>query len=126
MKTDAPMEPNAAETQIVARPVEFQELQPRSPSGKAVNMRRLQEIEVEITVEIGRRTLRLEEVQALEPGAVEALDSYSGEPMRIYANGELIAEGEPLVVGNDHFAVKIVSIIPPEDRLRNSERKGGI
>lgn len=115
-----------AGTEITARPVELKDLQPRSPSGQVKGLGRLQDIKVEITVEIGSRVLRLEEVEALEPGSVEALDSYSGEPLPIYANGELIAEGEPMVVGNDHFAVKIVSIIPPEERARRFERRGGL
>lgn len=101
---------------VPIREVEFPELEPRREEGSPAGIDHLKDVKVEITVEIGRKKLRLEEVQALRRGEVVVLDSYSGEPLSIYANGVLIAEGEPVVVGNDHFAVKIVSIVPQADR----------
>lgn len=58
----------------------------------------LGEVEIEVTVELGRRRIALAEVAAIEVGSVVELDTAAGEPLAIYANGRRIGAGEVVVV----------------------------
>jgi histidyl-tRNA synthetase len=51
-----------------------------------------------------------------EPVLVE-LDKLAGEPMDLYVNGKLLAQGEVVVVENN-FGVRITSIVDAEARLK--------
>ena len=69
----------------------------------------LAEVELSLTVELGRRRLPLSEVLQLTPGSVIELEKLVGEPLEIYANGKLIAEGEAVVV-DEQFGVRITNL----------------
>jgi flagellar motor switch protein FliM len=60
--------------------------------------RELAEVEVEVRVEIGRRTLNLSELMGLEAGQVLTLNSNENAPLPVYVEGRLKATGTPRVV----------------------------
>jgi flagellar motor switch protein FliM len=60
--------------------------------------RELAEVQVELRVEIGRRTLNLSELMGLEAGAVLTLSSNESAPLPVYVEGRLKAMGSPRVV----------------------------
>jgi flagellar motor switch protein FliM len=60
--------------------------------------RELVEVEVELRVEIGRRTLNLSELMGLEAGQVLTLNSNENAPLPVYVEGRLKATGTPRVV----------------------------
>ncbi len=66
----------------------------------------LADIQIELTVEFGRRRLPLSHVAGLEVGSVIELDSLAGEPLVIYANGRRIASGDAVVV-DGQFGIRI-------------------
>lgn len=70
----------------------------------------LREVELEITVELGRRSLPLAQVLRLAAGSVLELDRLVGEPLGIYANGHLIAEGEAVVLG-EQLGVRVTRLV---------------
>ncbi|MFN3568426.1 MAG: FliM/FliN family flagellar motor switch protein, partial [Caldimicrobium sp.] len=45
------------------------------------------------------------------------LDKFAGEPVEIYVNGRLMAQGEVVVV-NDRLGVRITEIISTRDRIK--------
>ena len=45
-------------------------------------------------------------------------DKIAGEPVELYANGKLIANGEVVVI-EDNFGLRITSILSPDHRLKN-------
>ena len=49
------------------------------------------DVPVEVTVELGRRRVRIGEVLRLGPGSVLELSKANGEPLDIYVNDRLIA-----------------------------------
>src|SRR5690349_13928304 len=57
------------------------------------------DVPVAVTVELGRRQVRIAEVLRLGPGSVLELDKASGEPLDLYVNNRLIARGEAVVIG---------------------------
>jgi flagellar motor switch protein FliN/FliY len=70
----------------------------------------LRDVEMEVTVELGRTRMTVRELLALAPGAVVELDRAAGSPADLLVNGRLIARGEVVVVDED-FAVRITEII---------------
>ena len=69
----------------------------------------LADIEIELTVEFGRRRLPLSQVAGLAVGSVVELDALAGEPLAVYANGRRIASGDAVVV-DGQFGVRIQSV----------------
>jgi flagellar motor switch protein FliN/FliY len=74
-------------------------------------MRVLYDVEMTLTVEIGRARLPLREVLGLTAGAVLELDRAAGSPADILVNGRLVARGEVVVVDED-YAVRVTEIVP--------------
>ena len=75
----------------------------------------LQDVEVEITLEIGRRRLRIADVLKLSTGQTLELAKAAGEPLDIFVNGRLLGRGEAIVIG-DRYGVRITEVATPEPR----------
>ncbi|HKU28979.1 MAG TPA: flagellar motor switch protein FliN [Arthrobacter sp.] len=67
-------------------------------------------VEMSLTVEIGRTRMSVRDALALEPGKVIELDRSAGAPADVLLNGRLIAHGEVVVVDQD-YAVRITRIL---------------
>jgi flagellar motor switch protein FliN/FliY len=70
----------------------------------------LADVEIEVTVELGRRRMPIGEVARLDVGSVLVLDTLAGEPLVVYANGRRIATGEAVVV-DGQFGVRIQQLV---------------
>jgi flagellar motor switch protein FliN/FliY len=86
-----------------------------APTPAAAKVRRngldlLRDVEMELTVELGRTRMTVRELLSLAPGAVVELDRAAGSPADLLVNGRLIARGEVVVVDED-FAVRITEIL---------------
>ena len=57
-------------------------------------MNTLETIEVDITVELGATSMPIHNLLRMGRGAVIELDTTENDPLRVYANNTLIAEGE--------------------------------
>lgn len=62
-------------------------------------MNTLDDIEVDITVELGSAIMPIHHLLRMGRGAVIELDTTETDPMRIYANQTLVAKGEVRVDG---------------------------
>ena len=71
---------------------------------------RINDVEMTLTVEIGRTRMSVRDVLELEPGRVIELDRSAGAPADVLLNGRLIARGEVVVVDQD-YAVRITKIL---------------
>ncbi|MDR0984326.1 MAG: flagellar motor switch protein FliN [Ruminococcus sp.] len=74
------------------------------------NLRLLMSVPMDVSIEIGSATKKVEEVLDFTQGTIFELDRPSSAPVDIVVNGNLIAKGDVVVVG-DNFAVKITEII---------------
>jgi len=81
------------------------------------NLDLLLDVNLQVTVELGRAGLKFREVLNLAPGSVIELDRQTSEPVDILVNGSLLATGEVVVV-DDHFAVRITKLLNRVDRLK--------
>ncbi|WP_305074484.1 flagellar motor switch protein FliN [Propionivibrio sp.] len=79
------------------------------------------DIPVQISVELGRTKITIKNLLQLAHGSVVELDAMAGEPMSVYVNGTLIAQGEVVVV-NDKFGIRLTDIITPSERMRKIGR----
>jgi flagellar motor switch protein FliN/FliY len=77
----------------------------------------LRDVEVEITIEIGRRRMRVADVLGLGTGQILELAKAVGEPLDIYVNGQLLARGEAVVVA-ERYAVRITELVGSPDGNR--------
>ncbi len=77
----------------------------------------LVDVDLEISVELGRAEMSLREVLALAPGVVIELDKLAGEPVDILINGKLVGRGEVVVI-EEMFGVRVTEIIPPSQRWK--------
>ncbi len=75
------------------------------------------DIPLEISVEIGRCKMIINDLLKLSQGSIIELNKMAGEPAEIYVNQRLMARGE-IVVINDRFAVRLTEIISPQERVR--------
>ena len=81
----------------------------------------IQEIDVRLTVELGRKNLPLREILALGEDSVVELDRLTDEPLDIMVNGRLIARGEVVAQGN-RFAIRVLELVGASGEA-SSERR---
>jgi flagellar motor switch protein FliN/FliY len=69
----------------------------------------LKDVDVRLSVELGRTDMKLKDVLALTEESVVALDRLTDELLDVSVNGKVIAKGEIVAQGN-RFALRIVEI----------------
>ncbi|VFR78718.1 Flagellar motor switch protein FliN [plant metagenome] len=107
----APAKPAA---QSAAKTV-FQPLSAQS-DGVSADIDLIMDVPVQLTVELGRTRLTIKNLLQLGQGSVVELDGLAGEPMDIFVNGYLIAQGEVVVV-EDRYGIRLTDIITPSERI---------
>ncbi|HEY5956135.1 MAG TPA: flagellar motor switch protein FliN [Polyangiaceae bacterium] len=75
------------------------------------------DVPVELTVELGRKNVRIGEVLRLGPGSVLELTKANGDPLDIFVNNRLIARGEAVVVG-ERYGVRLTEVMVNDSGLR--------
>jgi flagellar motor switch protein FliN/FliY len=76
----------------------------------------LLDVPLDVSVELGRSRVSIQDLLALGPGSVVELDKIAGEPLDILVNDRLVARGEAVVV-NDKFGVRITDIVSQSERI---------
>ena len=75
------------------------------------------DIPLEVSVELGRTKMLINELLQLGQGSVIELNKLAGEPLEIFINKKLVARGEAVVV-NEKFGVRLTDIISPMERVK--------
>ncbi len=114
-------EQEAAATPEVQPAAIFQPLTGDLPPGQPRDIDMILDIPVQLTVELGRTKLPIKSLLQLAQGSVVELDGLAGEPMNVFVNGCLIAQGEVVVV-NDRFGIRLTDVITPGERIRKLNR----
>jgi flagellar motor switch protein FliN len=84
---------------------------------KKLGIDQLQDITLPVSLELGHKMMRIKELLDLVPGRIVKLDRLAGEPVDLVINGKTIAKGEVAVI-DENFAVRIVTLLSPEERLK--------
>ncbi len=73
----------------------------------------LKDVDVRLTVELGRTSMKLKDVLGLTEESVVMLDRLTDELLDVMVNGKLIARGEVVAQG-DRFGLRIVELAGSE------------
>ena len=82
------------------------------------NIGMLMDLELPLSVELGRIRMMVKDILELGPGSLVELNKFSGEPVDIYVNNKKFAEGE-VVVLDQNFGVRITALVGPDERIMN-------
>ncbi len=74
------------------------------------------DIPLEISIELGRTRMLVDDLLKLGQGSVIELTKMAGETLEIFANQRLIARGEVVIV-NERYGLRITEIISPMERI---------
>ena len=78
------------------------------------NLELLLDVNMKLTVELGRTKMSIKEILHIGEGAVIELDKLHGEPVDILVNDKVIARGEIIVV-NEDFGIRVVEILASKE-----------
>ena len=82
------------------------------------NLKVLENIDVELTVEVGRTEITIRDLLRLKEGSVVELDRLAGDPLDILVNNTKIAKGEVVMIG-ERFGIRFGEIVEPEKRMES-------
>ena len=99
----------------------FQDMTEMSRQPKDSKLKReldfILDIPLDVSAELGRTRLLINELLQLGQGSVVELNKLAGEPLEVFVNGKLVARGEAVVI-NEKFGVRLTDIISPIERVK--------
>ena len=96
---------------------EFQQLSEPAGRPETQNIDMLMDINLPVSIELGRTRMSISDILALGPGSVVELNKLAGEPVDLLVNFKTVARGEVVVI-DENFGVRITNLISPEERLK--------
>lgn len=76
------------------------------------------DIPLDLTVELGRTRMLVNDLLQLGQGSIVELNKIAGEPLEIFINRKLVARGEVVVV-NEKFGIRLTDIVSPLERVKS-------
>lgn len=108
----APAPPSVSEPAV---PSESAPVRDETPPGK-VDLDFLLDIPLEVTVEVGRKKILVNDLLQMQQGSVITLEKMVGESFEVLVNGKLMALGEVVMI-NEKFGIRLTDVIDPKERL---------
>ena len=110
--------PQQAASQAVGiSSVQYPQLQQNAGSAQMPhNISVLMDVQMQLSVELGRTRKKISEILSFGEGSIIELDKLAGEPVDVLVNGKLIAKGEVVVI-DENFGVRGTEIVSPNSRL---------
>ncbi len=106
------------DTTLEVQSADFAELDSSVEANSENKIDMLLEVELDVTIELGRKKMSIQEVLQLGKGSVIELAKLAGEPVDIYVNQKQLAKGEVVVV-DENFAIRITNLIEKSERLKS-------
>jgi flagellar motor switch protein FliN/FliY len=94
------------------------EIDNSNPESGSSNLKLLENIEVQLTVEVGGTKISIGDLLKLNDGSVVELERLAGEHLDILVNGTLLAKGEVVLIG-ERLGIRLTEIVSPEKRVRS-------
>jgi len=85
-------------------------------AGGTDNLDLLLDIPLEITIELGRTKMLINDLLKLGQGSVIELPKEAGDTLEILANNRLVAKGDVVVV-NKKYGIRLTEVISPVERV---------
>lgn len=87
----------------------FDQEEPSLSGSQNSNLNMIMSVPLQITVEIGRATKKIQEILDFTPGTIVELEKQAGSQVDVFVNGKAIAKGDVVVV-DDYYGVRITEI----------------
>ncbi|MBP7280410.1 MAG: flagellar motor switch protein FliN [Leptospiraceae bacterium] len=107
--------------QIGIKGVSFPSLSTAGAPSGVTNLNLLMDVQMSLTVELGRTKMYIKDILGLGEGSIIELDKLAGEPVDLLVNGKLIAKGEVVVI-DENFGVRVTDIVSPTDRIKSESK----
>jgi flagellar motor switch protein FliN len=88
------------------------------------DLRRLSDVLMELSVEIGRTRMTVGEMLQLRAGSIVTLERLAGEPVDLLVNGTPIARGEVVIV-DEQFGLRVTEIVESDPTAADLEEPEG-
>jgi flagellar motor switch protein FliN/FliY len=98
------------------KPYAFSDLDKTPVSQPQDNIDFILDIPLEISVELGRNKMLINDLLRLGQGSVIGLTKLAGETLEVLANQRLIARGEVVVV-DEKYGIRLTEIVSPTERI---------
>lgn len=82
------------------------------------NLDFLLDVFLQVSVEVGRTRMTIQDLLQLGQGSVIELTKLAGEPLDVFINDRLVARGEAVIV-NEKFGVRVTDIISQQERIES-------
>ena len=82
-----------------------------------INLDMLLDVNVTLSVELGRTRMTIKELMALNKGSIIDMAREVTEPMDLMVNGTLIARCD-VVESEGQFGLRLLDIVSPDERLK--------
>ena len=114
-------QPNLIQTNPVNLPT-F-DLSERLGEEQAQNLEMIMSVPLQVSVEIGRTTQKVDEILSYSKGTLVVLDKLAGDQVDIFVNGLCVAHGDVVVI-DDNFGVRITEVVhqPELFKLQNKQK----
>src|SRR2546421_12795655 len=83
---------------------------PDSAVASPSDLRRLSDVPVDLSVEMGRTRMTVGETLELRQGSIITLNRMAGEPVDLLVNGTPIARGEVVVI-DEQFGLRVTEVL---------------
>jgi flagellar motor switch protein FliN/FliY len=110
--TGPPESSTGGSPEVVAKHPEFARLEHRAGTSTGTSLDSLRDVPITITARLGHTILPIGDILKLGPGSVIELEEAVGQPIELTVRGVPFATGEVVVV-DDHFAIRIKTLLPP-------------
>lgn len=111
-------EPKPASFETIERPVVEEKKEEKEDNAEgSETLGLLMDVELELTAQLGSAELPIRKVLDFTKGSIIELDTYTGNPIDLLANGKVIAKGEVVII-EDNFGLRITEV--------SAENKDGV
>jgi flagellar motor switch protein FliN len=84
--------------------------------GRGSNMELLLEVKLDASIRFGQKRMLLRDILELHPGTAVALDRQVQEPVELLVGGQVVAQGEVVIV-DGNYGLRITEILSPMQRI---------
>ena len=108
-----------SQSQVTLKKAKFPDFSRKEMMGQLPNegnMGLLMGVPLEVSIVIGRARRKIKDILEFGQGTVVELDKQTGAPAEIMVNGQLLAYGDVIVVG-DNFGIRVTEIVGTKELI---------
>jgi flagellar motor switch protein FliN len=117
-----PVPPSAPKAEPVPPPPPTSRAQAAPSGGRSSNLDLLLDVRLDATIRFGQKQMLLREILELHPGSAIALDRQVQEPVELLVGGQVVAQGEVVIV-DGNYGLRITEILSPHQRIESLGRQ---